>query len=824
MPRLCPFVIACVLAYSSQVHAVIKVLTPLKKVIAETETIFVAEVEKVDAEKPSVVFKFTENLKGKAPAEKFPVNLTGDSFAKKDEHTKIMLERLAAGRKLVLFTQKIDTTYIAFGYLEGTWFQMKGTIDGDAIRWAFLHCEPYFRRTFKGTTEELKTTIADAITGKKAPPEPDEKEPHGFGPPVEKHKKECESGGTSCPCECNLSGVRCAPAFVGLPLFGVIPSFVLIGPLAILAALFPTLFAGLSGGLKRWRAFTVVASINSLYTGILFLVAQKYKLPDAWLISGTGIASTVLAVILLGMALAGIRYRKAAENEPDITLPPRKNDLITILAFLAFVLIALAVIAYFFGSQELLKSPTREFTAIGAGLMVGAIYTGFRMLTAKIGALSPVRLSLPGEIAGLLGMFAFTGVLLVDALPRTAAITINGIDATEMLPKLEDATVPYENDVPSTALSSIALTDARLYLGTSRNTGFSTRGFLLALDRTTGKKLWEFSDADAKAFYSTPTIAGNRLYFGEGLHTDSDCRLICLDAETGKPVWTKTTKSHTEGSPAVVAGKVYFSAGDDGLYCVNAADGSEVWHYQGVEQNLHVDTSVVVANGRVYAGSGYNTFAAFCLDATTGKPLWKKELPLRSFGTPLVLENQVIFGLGTGNLSEDLSTEAEKNQPKETKPAGMVIALDSATGETVWKVELPRSVHTQLAADFRAVYAASRDGWLYALDRKTGKELWKYSYGTPLTAGPVVAERDGFPIAIYGVSSEGQVYCHSPYKGNVIWSRGIEEATHRKAKVMAAPTLISQGSERTLFVPVTLRNKQEQDIAGIAQFVDRLAE
>src|ERR671913_226389 len=72
---------------------------------------------------------------------------------------KDVLDRLAPGRKLVLFADPVGDGYAAFGFIEGTWFQLLGTKDGDAVRWAFLHCEPYFRRTFKGTTDELRTVV-----------------------------------------------------------------------------------------------------------------------------------------------------------------------------------------------------------------------------------------------------------------------------------------------------------------------------------------------------------------------------------------------------------------------------------------------------------------------------------------------------------------------------------------------------------------------------------------------------------------------------------------------------------------------------------------
>src|SRR5262249_59172938 len=71
-----------------------------------------------------------------------------------------------------------------FVYTKGTWSQILGGIDDDTTTSRFLNSEPYLRRTFKGTTAELRQAIVDGLSGKKEPPPPDEKEAPGYGPEV----------------------------------------------------------------------------------------------------------------------------------------------------------------------------------------------------------------------------------------------------------------------------------------------------------------------------------------------------------------------------------------------------------------------------------------------------------------------------------------------------------------------------------------------------------------------------------------------------------------------------------------------------------------
>ena len=88
---------------------------------------------------------------------------------------------------LVLFVNQNGKNFTAFAYSNGTWFQMAGerADDGDVLRLPFTHIEPYLRRTFKGTTAEMKKVVVDALSGKAEPPPPNLKEKPGIGPEVE---------------------------------------------------------------------------------------------------------------------------------------------------------------------------------------------------------------------------------------------------------------------------------------------------------------------------------------------------------------------------------------------------------------------------------------------------------------------------------------------------------------------------------------------------------------------------------------------------------------------------------------------------------------
>ena len=812
------------LLITSNAPAVIQALLPLKDVLDLEKIIFVASVDTVAPDKPGVVFKFEEKLKGDAPFERLPVNLsTSDADAKKGDHTKVMLDRLEPGRKLIIFASKKGKVYNAKGFLEGTWFSMQGTIDDDGktVRWSFQCCEPYLRRTYAGTTADLKKVIQDGLAKKADPPGLNEKEKPGYGPPIEKKEpKKCAAG----------SGA----------LFAVIPSFALIGPLAIIAALFPGVAARMAVGMKRWRAFLVISSTNSTLALVYWFLAFKQWLPDTWLAGYKPFTTLLLISTAIGLLWAGLRYRKMAGEDPAITAPPGRNELLALGGLTALVGLIVASARLFGDSwKDILDLPMREFTLIGIALLTATLYAAYRVVTATAdGNESPIRLSLSGESVGLLTLFLGVVVALClggNTAQHTVAIGTQTGDADDAIgPKLVDVSLFELPDVHQVMSNGITVDGDRLYLGAAKIGLSSSYGSVFCLDRNNGKVHWKFdNDEDMNPVFCTPTVFEGKVYVGEGLHTDKKCRLFCLDGSNGKPAWAKPfeTTSHTEGNPRVVNGKVYFTAGDDGLFCADAKTGEKKWQFAGRDQQLHIDGPAAVAGNRVFIGSGLYTLALLAVDAESGKEIWRTPVGLRSFGPPLVIGNRVVYGLGTGNMGADVfKYDEEKGKDEEKTPAGAVVCVEDESGKEVWKYELTRSVHTSLAADAFSVYAASRDGAVHCLDRKTGKLRWKTSIGTTFTSGPAVAVAGGMPVAVYAISTEGSMVCLNPQTGKVCWTRDLREQTKKLVEeVYTTPTVVMEptptGSRRVIYAGAMIRNPNHgAKSAAVFRFEDELGE
>jgi outer membrane protein assembly factor BamB len=729
-------------------QAVVTRLTPLREALQGHELIFTVKVEKLDPDKPSAVLQVVEDLKGKASFKSLPIKLTADSYGQREKHTAKLLKRLAVDLPLVVFASARERRYTAFAYTNGTWFQIIGHRGDDgAVRWSFTHCEPYLRRTFKGTTAELEQVIRDGLAGKKAPPEPNENEPPGLGPEIENAKIQKPNSQSQAQFR-GHSG----------QLFAVIPTFVILGPVALLATLFPVVFGGLALLMRRWLVLLSIASLDStLYLAHAWL---RGYLKGSWWGTMVALWSTLTVVSLLGVIWSWRRNRALAQLtvHPGAT-PARSEQVILWMVSLT----GLVVVIFCLFKGTLLLPPWKESLAIWSVAWVGTIYTlGMRWLAARRPATEGIMLwALVIACAGL----GFT------SLPR---------DINENVKVLWT----FEPAAQGAMISSPRIDGDRVYIAAVHSAGFSNYGAVYCLNRCGGQELWKFdNDGQMLQVFSSPCLAEGRLFIGEGLHENQGCKFFCLDAHTGKKLWEFETASHVESSPCVRDGKVFFGAGDDGIYCLDAATGKECWHFA---QALHVDASPIVVGNRLFCGSGtsraYKTTEVFCLNTADGQVEWRRPTDLPVWGSPIADGSQVFFGVGNGRFDQSAQPPIE--------PAGAVLCVEAATGELLWQAKARDAVLVKPAVDQEHVYFAARDHHCYCVDRQRGHVLWEQDLGSPIVAAPALLEE-----RLYLVASAGRVCCLERRTGQLLWSFDTADYTQARPQLLSSPAVHSEPGE-----------------------------
>ncbi len=292
----------------AQAQGVIIRLTPLADLLSGSPVIVIAKVESLDTDRPAMMLVVEEVLKGKPTRDKIPVLLKGDAGSIKRKEPPQLLRRLASKLSLVLFIREREDQRTAFAYTNGTWFSLDGVKVDDEVRWSFSHLEPYLRRTYKGTTAEMATTVRDALAGKRKPPEVDSKEKPGLGPEVAPEKK------------------RGAVAPVSPPALAVIPTVLVGGPLAMLAMLFPAVFAGW----KRWLVLLSTAGTNCTLLSLQWWFFSD--LAGSWWGLSLSLWVAMTTVSVLGMATAWNRHLVRVQLGEAPALPG-KVELIVMLLF-----------------------------------------------------------------------------------------------------------------------------------------------------------------------------------------------------------------------------------------------------------------------------------------------------------------------------------------------------------------------------------------------------------------------------------------------------------------------------------------------------------
>jgi outer membrane protein assembly factor BamB len=298
--------------------------------------------------------------------------------------------------------------------------------------------------------------------------------------------------------------------------------------------------------------------------------------------------------------------------------------------------------------------------------------------------------------------------------------------------------------------SSAALHDGTVYIG-------SGDGLLYALDASTGAQRWRFRTG--RAISSTPAVADGLVFVGS-----RDNTFWAVDERTGEERWRLETGRDVPfpwgfesgdlytSSPTWAVGTLYFGSGDGRVYAVDPKSGRIRWRFS---TRGRVRSSPAVADGRLYAGSADGTL--YALDAKSGRELWRFDteghgLESGKFGfdrrtiqaSPAVGDGRVYVG------SRD----------------GFLYAVDAATGKQLWRVDHQMSwVNTSPAFADGIVYAGSSDErFLQAVDARTGRERWRVTTQRPVWSSPAVVGN-----MVYVGDGSGTVYAVDRASGHERW-------------------------------------------------------
>jgi outer membrane protein assembly factor BamB len=330
--------------------------------------------------------------------------------------------------------------------------------------------------------------------------------------------------------------------------------------------------------------------------------------------------------------------------------------------------------------------------------------------------------------------------------------------------------------------SGVTYGDGKIFPG-------SFQDLQMAIDAKTGHVLWTTRT-------KTPMIFSGSYYQGKFLRGGSDDNtMYCFDANNGNILWTHNANSNGYfcSGTAAAYGILYATNKDGCIYAFNTNNGSLAWKYQGPGTMIFPGMPTV-ADGKVYVTSGQN--ASFgdetgasefaCLDAFTGKPIWK--LPIEAFAP------RESVAIAYGNLyliPSDVTKAVDSITGSEYSTKGQIWAIGTTSPQLgngswpmfrhdperssigqggpsnlslVWKFPTNGAVMSSPSVVDGVVYFGSQDKNIYAVNALSGTLIWNFTTLDAIESSPAIANGK-----VCTGGEDGYVYCLDAYNGNFLW-------------------------------------------------------
>jgi len=282
--------------------------------------------------------------------------------------------------------------------------------------------------------------------------------------------------------------------------------------------------------------------------------------------------------------------------------------------------------------------------------------------------------------------------------------------------------------------TSPVVVDGVMYLTTGPDNG------VYALDAATGGLKWKYTPKRGQVRYIFDVNRGVAVDNGRVFFMTLDARLIALDARSGERVWESTIGDTRNGlsetaAPLAWGGLVFVgSAGDEygvrGSYSAySQKDGKLAWRWWVTSPGWEGTFKNTAAGKPLHRDIAHEraTLAKY-------RDAWK-----RGGGavwmTPAISPQESTVFLSTGNPAPAFNGE---RRPGDNLYTECIVALDARSGKMKWYYqETPHDVWDYDASSppvlvdaldragrrVPAVAEAGKTGWLYILDRKTGRPL-----------------------------------------------------------------------------------------------------
>jgi hypothetical protein len=290
-----------------------------------------------------------------------------------------------------------------------------------------------------------------------------------------------------------------------IPTLALIPTIVLLTPLALLGLLFLALLSRPASLLRRWRPLLVVVTVQTGIYVAYFAVREQYK--DFWWVKPLPVWTALTALGFGGAAWTWFARGTTAKPAP-------------LGEQIALALLSLAGLFVVLPSARNGGPVWHPSLVIWVPVWVGSVYLLYLQWRSRRG----------GAQAKVPSQFVVLGTLAL-------ACCIYGAKAA--WPDSRVAWTFVADDRGQIKSQPVA-EGSRVYVTAALDQGASPHGELYCLDAASGKKRWKFTGGRMKPIASAPCVSGGRVYVTEQFQGATT--LYCVGRGLGRRVLALSTR------------------------------------------------------------------------------------------------------------------------------------------------------------------------------------------------------------------------------------------------------------------------------------------
>ena len=320
--------------------------------------------------------------------------------------------------------------------------------------------------------------------------------------------------------------------------------------------------------------------------------------------------------------------------------------------------------------------------------------------------------------------------------------------------------VKWEILLDGPVIGDAAIADGTVYVGT-------VMGTFYAINFENGQERWKFVTEDS--IEAPPTVGGGKVFIGS-----ADRFFYCLDQKTGKELWKYEAADKFVGGALIVRSPddtedwIIVNGYDGICRALRVKDGSEAWIYETAEQ---INGTPALVDGKAIVLGGCD-MVVHAIKVSDGTVINEVPVDAEIIGTIATLGKMVY----SANYANQLvATDIKAKKPKwiyEDKDFGFYAAP---------------------AVSDELVFVGSRDKHMHAVNRETGKRVWKVKTGSRVDGGAIV-----FNDAVVFGSGDGRLYALNPKDGSEIWRLDLGEGVSTDL-AFANGRIVVGGNDSNLF-------------------------